>query len=70
MLFQIMLQKCNRLCSVGASLKWSALIDSDSVLGVRGNKWIACLRDLPDNPRAAAESEQVSVLCYLRFMNV
>jgi hypothetical protein len=38
-------------------------LDIDPVLGVWGNKWIACWRDLPDNPRAA-EYEHVSYATY------
>jgi hypothetical protein len=32
-------------------------LDTDSVLDVWGNKWIACWRDLPDNPRALSMSK-------------
>jgi hypothetical protein len=43
-------------------------LDTDSVLWVWGNKWIAHWRDLPDNPRAA-ESEQVSYATYYSWMS-
>jgi hypothetical protein len=43
-------------------------LDTDSVLGVWGNKRIACWPDLPDNSRAA-ESEQVSYATYDSWMS-
>jgi hypothetical protein len=54
---------------LSGSLSQIERLDTDSVLGVWVNKWIACWRDLPDNPRAAAESEQVSYATYDLWMS-